>query len=154
LLGPTLKEVGIGYYQSGEWACAIDCLSGTTNKAGKDIVFFPEDKQENVPLLFGFEMPSPIPSGHKGDAGFPITITFAQRQKVAKVEVKVSGPNEADVPVYVSTPESPATSFTQHNTVCVIPRQPLAKATTYQVTLRCDVSGKPYTRTWRFTTEK
>lgn len=155
LFHPSLKEIGAGYFQqAGEWACAIDCLSGADGKSPKEMVFYPEDQQGNVPLNFGLELPSPLPAGHKGDAGYPITVSFYQGQKVTNVTLKLTGAKDADVPVYLSTPEAPATSFPQKNTVCAIPKQPLAKGTTYKVELSCMLSGKPYSRTWRFTTEK
>jgi hypothetical protein len=81
-------------------------------------------------------------------------VYFARKQKVREVEVVVTGRQQVAVRCYVSTPDSPATFFTQWNTVCVIPARPLEKATAYQVVLRCTVAGKPYSRTWRFTTGK
>jgi hypothetical protein len=155
LLDPVLKEVGIGYHHhNNEWACAVDCLSGAFGKRPKDVVFFPEDQQTNVPLKFGIEVPRALPAEHQGNAGFPITIQFVRGQQVTQAEVKLTGPKDAVVPTYLSTPEAPATSFPQKNTICAIPRQPLAKGTTYTVEVRSMVEGKPFARTWRFTTEK
>ena len=68
--------------------------------------------------------------------------------------MKLTGGKDAEVPIYLSTPEKPATSFPQKNTICAIPRQPLTRGITYTVDLRCEVEGKPFMRTWRFTTEK
>jgi len=131
LLQPNLKEVGIGYFQQGkDLACGIDCITGVSGENTKDIVYYPNDGQENVPLVFGPEIPSPIPAKHKGPAAFPITVYFASGQKIKAVEVKILGPKEANLPCFVSTPELPATSFPQWNTVCVIPSQPFKKATT------------------------
>ena len=154
LLNPALKEVGIGYHQqNAEWACVVDCLSGSSGKPSKDVVYFPEDQQTDVPVRFGDELPRATPAGHKGDAGLPITIQFTRGQRVTDAAVKLTGPKDADVPVYLSSPQSPASSFTQRNTVCAIPRQPLTRGTPYVVELRCTVEGKPFSRTWRFTTE-
>jgi uncharacterized protein YkwD len=155
LLDPALQEVGVGYaQQNGDWACVVDTLNGTYGKKSKDMVFYPEDGQANVEQKFGNEIPVPMPAEHKGDAGFPITIQFTRGQKVTNVEMKLTGLKDAEVPIYLSTPEKPATSFPQQNTVCAIPRQPLARAMTYTAVLNCLVEGKPFTRTWRFTTEK
>ncbi len=155
LLQPNLKEVGIGYYRQGkEWACGIASPANDFVEDAKDIVYYPDDGHTNVPRTFGDEVPSPLPSSHRGPAGFPITIYFARDQKVKDVEVKLTGPKDAQLPCYVSTPDAPATSFPQWNSVCAIPAKPLARATAYTVTLRCTVSGKPHTRTWRFTTGK
>ena len=154
MLQPRLKEVGIGYFQQGkDLACGIDCIMGVSGENAKDIVFYPDDGQENVLLVFGGEIPTPIPAKHKGPAGFPITVYFAHGQKIAAVDVKILGPKDVNVPCFVSTPESPATAFTQWNSICAIPSKPFKKSTTYKVELRCIVSGKPYSRTWRFATE-
>lgn len=153
LFDPALKEVGVGYHvHNNEWACALDCLTGASGKRAKDVVFYPDDQQGNVPLKFGNEVPRAVPAEHKGDAGFPITIQFVGGQQVTQAEVKLTGPKDAAVPVYLSTPEAPATAFPQSNTICAIPRQPLARGTTYTVEVRCTVEGKPFTRTWKFTT--
>lgn len=155
LLDPALVEVGVGYaQQNGDWACVVDCLNGTFGKKSKDVVFYPDDGQTNVELKFGNEVPLPLAAEHKGDAGFPITIQFTRGQKVSNVEMKLTGAKDAEVPIYLSTPEKPATAFPQQNTVCAIPRQPLARGTTYTAVLNCLVEGKPFTRTWRFSTEK
>ncbi|SRR5579871_2416148 len=155
LLEPELHQVGVGYAQhNGEWACVVDCLSGVFGKKSKDVVFYPEDGQTNVETKFGNEIPVPFPPEHKGDAGFPVTVQFTRGQTVTKVEMKLTGAKDAEVPIYLSTPEKPATSFPQKNTVCAIPRQPLAKGTTHTVAITCMVEGKPFERTWRFSTEK
>jgi hypothetical protein len=155
LLQPDLKEIGIGAFQQGDrWASCIDCVSGCTGPITKSVVYYPEDGQQNVPLRLGPEIPRPLPASHQGPAGFPNTIFFTQQQKVTKVEAKMLGPSGARVECYVSTPEAPATDFTQWNTVCVIPRQPLLKNTTYKAELRCMVDGKELARTWQFTTQK
>jgi hypothetical protein len=155
LLQPKLKEVGIGYFQQGtDRACGIDCITGASGENAKAIVFYPDDGQQSVPLVFGPEIPTPIPATHKGPAGFPITVYFARNQKIKDVEVKVLGPKKVNIPCFVSTPESPATTFQQWNAICIIPSQPLAKATTYKVEVRCTVSGNPYSRTWQFSTKK
>lgn len=155
LIQPALQEIGIGYYRQGsEWICLVDCLSGPKAKITKDIVFYPEDGQANVPINFGIEIPNPLPAEHKGPAGFPITILFAAGQKVSDVEIKLTGPKDSVVAGYLSTPEKPASSFPQSNAINLIPKQPLAKGMQYQVELRCQLGGKPFARTWRFTTEK
>ena len=84
--------------------------------------------------------------------GSPATIYFAQGRKIKEVSVKFVGANNAPLQCYVSTPDAPATSFTQWNTICVIPAQPLTPGTKYTLTLKCMVSGVPCARTWHCTT--
>jgi hypothetical protein len=153
LLLPTLREVGIGYHQEGrDTVSLVDCIAGNAGQPTKEIVFYPEDGQKDLPLAFGGEIPNPLPAGHKGPAGFPITVSFMAGQKVKEVAVAVTDEKGAAVPVHVSTPEAPASSWTQWNTVCIIPKQPLAGNTTFAIELKCEVSGKPFARMWKFTT--
>jgi hypothetical protein len=153
LLDPSLEEVGIGYAGGkGAWASAIDCRSGISPRRTRDVVFYPEDGQREVLRYFGREIPSPLPAGHSGAAGFPITVYFAAGQQVRKVSATLTGAGGQRVAVYLSTPEAPASSWTQWNSVCLIPQRPLGAGQTYTVSLSCEVSGQPYRRTWRFTT--
>ncbi len=161
LLQPALQEVGIGYASDKTGTvCLVDCIRGvssketTDKKKTKPVVYFPEDGQTDVPTAMGPEIPSPLPNDHKGKAGFPITVYFAARQDVKKVKVLLTQLDDVPVPVYVSAPESPATTFTQWNAVCIIPRRELSAGTTYQIDLTCELSGKPFMRSWKFTTDK
>jgi hypothetical protein len=161
LLQPALEEVGIGSASDKrETVCLVDCIRGvsykdtTDKKKARPVVYFPEDGQTDVPIAMGPEIPSPLPKDHKGKAGFPITVYFATRQDVKKVAVLVTGSDDMAVPAYVSSPEFPATTFTQWNTVCIIPKHQLAMDTTYRVKLTCELSGKLFERSWKFTTEK
>src|SRR5262249_4156893 len=118
LLMPQLTEVGIGYdTDKKNWVALIDCISGMKFRpTTRTVVYFPEDKQTDVPVRFQSELPSPLPAGHSGAAGYPITVTFTTQQKVTKVEFSVRDGAGKDVPVYLSTPEKPASSWTQWNT--------------------------------------
>jgi hypothetical protein len=154
LLNPNLNEVGIGYFRgtSSVVAC-IDARSNHSKKETSETVCYPASGQKNVPLKFaGNEHPDPIPSDYPGPVGFPITITFPTSKTITQVAVKLFDPRKTMLPYIVSTPEFPATSFDQLNTVCIFPKLILRRATTYTVQLRCLVSGDPYERTWQFTT--
>jgi hypothetical protein len=53
----------------------------------------------------------------------------------------------------VSTPSRPTPSASfQGNTVCLIAKAPLRPHTTYTATVTGTVDGKPWRRTWTFTT--
>jgi hypothetical protein len=154
LLNPSLTAVGIGYARGPTFVVAcVDATSRAGKMDTKDAVFYPVNGQKNVPLKFsGNEHPDPIPSDYQGPVGFPITITFPKSKTITKVVVKLSDGNKTLLPYLLSTPESPATSFPQENTVCIFPKLILARASTYTVELKCTVSGEPYERTWQFTT--
>ena len=128
LLRPDTQEVGIGYFVQGRNAtCCIDPGSGPRGKDTVGIVMYPGDGQKQVPLKFAKgELPNPLPEGHEGAAGYPVTITFTQKQKVTNVDLRLLGPDQREVPCYVSSPESPANAAFanyQFNTVCAIPKQ-------------------------------
>ena len=94
--------------------------------------------------------------------GYPITLTFFDRQKVMEVVATLhEGPPPktkkdkwgAEVACFVSTPEKPATTWTQWNTVCLIPKQPLAKGTTYTVKVTAKVNTAAFEKIWSFETK-
>jgi hypothetical protein len=155
LLQPTLTAVGIGYDKAKhEWVTVVDCGTETVGERTRDIVYFPEDGQENVPLRSGLEFPSPVPESHAGPTGFPITVYFAAEQKVKKITVTLTNAANKAVAAFVSTPEAPASGWIQWNTVCIIPKQPLVSRTTYTVMIQGEVDGKAFSRRWQFTTGK
>ncbi|MCS6849990.1 MAG: CAP domain-containing protein [Gemmataceae bacterium] len=155
LLQPTLTEVGIGWAKEGDdWVVLIDCISGSRGPRTRDVVFYPDDQQTVVPRRFGMEIPSPLPAGHRGPAGFPITVFFAAGQSVKAVTFSLHDEHDQPIPVYLSTPEAPASSWVQWNTVCAIPRQPLPAATTCTAAIKATVDGRAFSRTWRFRTTK
>jgi hypothetical protein len=159
LLQPALREVGVAYHRDRHSiASVVDSIRGVLpapagdGKAETAVVYYPRDGQKDVPLAFAPEVPSPLPEGFNGTAGFPITAYFAANQKVSGVSVSFTGPDGQAVSSYVSTPEAPATNCPQWNTVCIIPKQALTRGATYRVKLTCRLSGMPFERSWQFRT--
>ena len=152
LLQPNLKSIGIGYYtdDSRNSATVLDCLSGAVGKSEIGVVFYPADKQKNVPLVIQTEIPDPVKSGN--DAGFPITIYFAQYQVIDSVTFRLSDKFHSKIPCEVSCPKQPATSFSQWNTVCAIPVHRLVDNRQYHVSFSCIVNGKPFSKEYDFYT--
>jgi len=153
LLQPNLKEIGIGYYEmDGYVVSLLDCISGTSGKSTKDVVLYPNENQSNVPTTMGREIPHPV--GQEGNYGFPITIYFTNRQKITDVNFKLTDNNGKEIACYVSTPEKPATYFSQWNSICAIAMSPLVGDTKYFVTVTCTVNGHAYKKTYNFQTIK
>jgi hypothetical protein len=151
LLQPSLREIGIGYYEkNGYIVTLIDCISGTTGERPLAIVSYPGDSQKNVPLKMGPENPDPV--GEKGEYGFPITIYFTQNQFITQVEFVLSDAKNMSVECFVSTPEKPATDFTQWNTICAIPKKTLNPNSKYSVQLNCLVNKIPFKKVFHFQT--
>lgn len=158
ILRPHLKEIGFGYAKGGKWGyvSCLDVISGrdkTVKKVEPDVVIYPVDKQKDVPYDFASEKPNPIPKEGEGKGGYPITITFWNDVKVTNVKVKLmTGSKNTDF--YLSTPENPATSREQWNTICIIPKASLQSKTTYIVDVSCKIDEKDWQKKWTFETKK
>lgn len=163
MLQPTLRRVGAAAVAAGDYnVCLLNLMSG--NDGPRDpkfaVVAYPPDGAKGIGTEFGGEMPDPVPGGV--DAGYPITLTFFDRQKVMEVVAKLFvGPPPktkkdkwgAEVACFVSTPEKPATTWTQWNTICLIPKQALAKGTTYTVKVTAKVNTAAFEKIWSFETK-
>jgi uncharacterized protein YkwD len=158
LLNPRLERVGLGCARSGglDWVTVLDVIHGKGAAGGKDVVVYPVDGQTAVPLAFaGPEEPNPIPEDSGGRAGYPVTATFADRERLTGVTGRLTGESGHEVPAWFSSPERPANSrFAQHQglTVCLIARAPLKPGTTYRVELAGGKGETAWTRKWGFTT--
>jgi len=153
LLQPNLKEIGIGFYEmDGYVVSLLDCISGTKGENPKEVVYYPNENQSDVPTTMGLEIPDPV--GKEGKFGFPITIYFTRWQKVVNVDFKLTDNNGKEIDCYVSTPEKPATYFSKWNSICAIAMSPLLNDTKYVVTVTCTVNGQAYKKTYNFQTIK
>jgi hypothetical protein len=160
MIRPDLERVGFAHVHSkGNWGIVVLNAKGGRNprsaNAGK-VVVYPADQQTNVPRAFSEkEIPNPIPAEGRGQsAGFPITITFPEKVKVTRATAVLKEADGKVVPVWFSSPEKPASRpELQFNTVCLIAKAQLQPKTKYQVTVTARVDGKPWSRTWTFTTK-
>ncbi len=155
LLQPNLKEIGIAYFEKdGYTVCLLNCITGAKGPVEKDVVFCPNDGQRNIPMHMGGEIPNPVTDDSYGPYGFPITIYFTTYQKIANVVFVLTDKNKNVLDCYVSTPGKPATSFTQWNCICAIPKKPLSPVTQYFVTVGCTVNGVAFKKSYSFYTGK
>lgn len=146
ILHPHLKKVGLGYAEGGKhgWVCVLDVTNGLGGGRQVPFVLYPIDKQQNVPLRFGGEVPNPIPEDTDG-AGYPNTVTFPETKPVKKVEAILKDSAGKVLEVWLSSPEKPADERFQRHTVCVIAKNPFEPNTNYTIT----ISGKVGGSTWR-----
>lgn len=152
LLQPKLKEIGIGYFipQDSYPISLIECINGATGSDTTSIVYYPAKKQINVPTSMGAEIPHPM--GNQGEYGYPITIYFANWQQIKNVKFTLKS-KESAVPCKVSTPNTPATSFPQWNSICAIPTNPLLENTVYTVIFSCTINGIQHKEEYKFKTK-
>lgn len=153
LLQPDLKEIGIAFYEENDYVVSlIDCISGTAGQKSVGVVFYPGVNQCNIRLNMANELPNP--AGVPGPFGFPVTIYFTKAQIVKNVKIKLTDKYNRIIDCYISTPENPATFFTQWNTVCAIPKKPLASHSKYFVSLTCLVNNVEFKKIYSFVTER
>lgn len=128
-------------------------------------VLCPVPGQQNVNLNYGKEAPDACPGDNA--AGYPITVYWGTSNlKLKSHSLKALGPAGAPLPplpkgavlpavdCYVFDPtqgvEAGMTRYQQ--CVCIMAKDPLKPNTTYEVALEVDVDGKPWQKTWRFST--
>ena len=152
LMQPDLREIGIGYTRGGPgWISVLDCVSALSHDTQIDYVRYPARDQTGVPRSFQDEVPSPVPDGHAGSAGFPVTVYFARNQKVSAASLTLVDSHQKSVTGYYSDPEHPATFFDQWHAVCLIPSQALKPGERYTARLSASVDGRQVDDTWSFT---
>jgi hypothetical protein len=130
-------------------------------------VLSPVPGQTGVGTHYGKESPDATP----GDpaAGYPITVYFGtQNLKLVSSSLKEVGPYAAQGPVRPVPAATPAIDCYLYDpgqgaskefsgyqrAVCVIAKDPLKVNIEYEVSLKVDVDGKPWSKTWRFSTNQ
>ena len=123
-------------------------LSGPSPARTASPVLVPADGQSGVPTTFlDNELPDPLPSGTPRNAGFPITASFPEAAGVRLTGFSLRDPSGAEVAAYTLSPGPE-----DENSASLLAHGPLKPATQYSVHLTALVDGRPYDRTWTFTT--
>lgn len=153
ILDSDLKRVGLGAARDkkGNWITVLDTYRG---RGSVEPILYPADKQKEVPLAFiGPESPNPVPKDQSKQAGYPITLTFPRGLVARKVTATLKDAEDKEVEVWFSSPEKPVFKVEyQKNTVALIAKDWLQPETTYTATVSAEVGGKPWKRSWSFTT--
>ena len=144
------SEFGIGYARlpDGMLMAALRFENATLRRGGWPVAY-PADKQTDVPLDYGAELPNPIPNHRTG--GYAITLQFPPFDKVTSVSTKFTEATGKPVEFFLSDPEHPPTSFGQFGVIC-IPKQSLQAQHAYAVRIDATWKGKPGIWTWSFST--
>jgi len=155
LLDPHLRSLGLGYtpFAFGGWLWVIDLHSEPGREVEKEY-FYPAPDQENVPLNYPpNEIPSPLPASNKSKmAGYAITALFGLRARMATATAKLVDDKGDNVDGWLSSPETPAIAGFPQHFLCFLPKTPLRPSTRYTATFEAQVNGRPWRRTWSFTT--
>jgi len=163
LLHPNLVRIGTGEAQhpSGGFITALDVYGGLESSAdpSREQQEYPPSNATEVRLGFppGGESPNPLPSGQKGQAGNPVTLSFWKGStQVTKVKAKLLEGGQREVDCWISSPEKPARQdwATNSDSICLIPKRLLKPRTGYLVIIECEFDGQPFKKQWSFTTGK
>lgn len=152
LLDPDLERFGL----KGKDSTTLLDFPRLARPALEGVVLCPADAQKDVPIAFpGNEVPDPIPQSKDKVAGFPITVTFPDDTPIRKATGRLLDDMNREIPSWFSSPEQPANpAFKRHQgeCLCLIARDHLRHGATYTVEMTAEVSGKPWSRRWTFTT--
>ncbi len=155
LLNPATDTVGLGAAQQAPrgWVWVIGLPSTWRREADCPAVLYPGKDQKDVPLYFGRELGEMV-SGQPRDhaAGFAVTANFFPGTRVRKVSAQLLAPGGTEVPCWLSTPEKPLPETGAYTQVLLVPRNPLAPASTYTARMSAEIDGKPWSENWSFTT--
>jgi uncharacterized protein YkwD len=161
ILSPYLDKIGVGYaIRPGGGLAAAVMFVDRSKPDVKWPVAYPSDGQIDVPLRFGSEVPNPIPNDNRL-GGFPITLQFPPFDKVSDVKVELVDEDGREIPIWVSSPEFPATkAFGQFGIVSAIAKTPFKPRSRYTTHVTANWQpafggAKAYQhidRTWSFTT--
>ena len=154
LMQSRLRKIGYGSARGGPAGVTVVLDATNGMGAGKDapVVIYPADGQKDVPLKFTPEIPDPIPESPDKKAGYPVTAIFSEGALIKDAKAMIKDPAGTELAVWVSSPEKPAAADYQRNTIGLIAQEPLKPSTLYTVTMAARVTGKPWLKTWTFTT--
>ncbi len=154
MLSPQLLKIGVGYAANGDGTmmAALMFVDADAPVTTGWPVAYPANAQTEIPIEYGNEVPDPVPTGFRG--GYPITLEFPPFDPVVGVHATLTDAAGKDVPIFLSDPEHPATSFGQYGMVSVIAQTPLLPESTYKVKIDATWKGKAGTWAWSFTTVK
>ncbi len=157
LLDPRLGEVGLGCtpFVHGGWIWVIEMRRAPGREVDRHC-FYPAPDQENVPLVYPpNEVPSPVPVENKGKpAGYAITALFDPRLPIKAAAAQLLDENGTKIEGWLSSPDNPAIAHFPQRCLCFLPKSPLRPGTRYTATFEAKVNGRPWKRTWGFTTVK
>jgi hypothetical protein len=130
-------------------------------------VLCPVPGQSGVATNYAKEAPDATP----GDAmaGYPITVYFGTASlRIKEATLKALAPGSLQAPpgtklppgtpvdcyLYDPTQGASADMTRYQACVCLIPKDPLKVNVDYEVSFTVDVAGKPWSKTWRFSTNQ
>lgn len=157
VIRPAMRGFGVGY--EGRYSGIDGRSDRDKSRPVRWPVLCPAPEQEGISLRYCKEAPDATPGD--SSAGYPITAYFGtQKLKLTKyslrpVQVTPRGSRAGEeIDCYEFEPGKGASAgMTRYQRcVCLIPKDPLQGGTIYEVALEVAVDGRPWKKTWRFST--
>jgi len=145
------KSYGWGAAGTGRPAAAtIDFASGGAAAAAGTVAVWPVDGETEVWSTFRCASESPNPLPGQTNAGYPVSLTGAAVLDLS--EHTIAPADGAALEHVLLSKTTDKTGLIPAEQIFLIPKDPLAKSTKYNVTVKGTVGGTPFGKTWTFTT--
>ncbi|MDB5100265.1 MAG: hypothetical protein JWM80_4686 [Cyanobacteria bacterium RYN_339] len=152
ILNSNVVKIGYAFEKDTVGGDASVLMFEYGGSGARKVAAFPADGQTDVPLAFdGGERPNPVPDD-AGITGYPVTLALPGGAKATNVKGQLFDDTGAEVPIYYSDDDHPASYFQQGNVVCMFAKKPMKQGTTYRASVSADLDGKPTAWNWKFTT--
>jgi hypothetical protein len=130
LLDPDLGRIGFGHVKGSPVGWYV--VMNTTAGKGRDTsVVYPGDGQKDVPLR------------GKDGGGYPLTVSFSPGKTLSSSEAVLRDGSGKETNVQLTTLDS---------ALVITPRELLKPGMSYTMTLKGQIGGKAWARTWKFGT--
>ncbi len=149
LLHPSSVAVGYGVASgNGREITVINIGLDRSHQPGVDLpAVYPAPGQSGVPRLwYAYESPDPVP-GLPRPVGSPLTVSFLLGQNVEWGPVTLAPANGGPVEVVV-------VESRWRRSIGITPVKPLLPGTEYFASVSGGVDGRPFSKTWSFTTAR
>ena len=149
LLHPSSVAVGYGVAGgNGRGITVINIGLDRSHQPGVDLpAVYPAPGQSGVPRLwYAYESPDPVP-GLPRPVGSPLTVSFLLGQNVEWGPVSLTAANGDPVEVVV-------VESNWRRSIGITPVKPLLEGTEYFAAVSGTVDGRPFSKTWSFTTAR
>jgi uncharacterized protein YkwD len=153
---PIFKEVGTGAATSSGNYAYFTANFASNNGYGpgvSSIVTWPFAGQVGVTRNFFSDSEAPDPIPNANEVGYPISVHSNITSVLTVQTFTVRPRGGAVLPVSLLSKATDARPETPNSAAAIIPLQPLAAATTYDVSFTGSLNGVAVSRDWSFTTQ-
>jgi uncharacterized protein YkwD len=160
---PRFKEIGAGAVTNNNGYSILTINFGAVNGYGPgigatEIAVWPFNGQTNIARNFFSDQESPDPVAGQNEVGYPVSVHANDNVVlgVSSFTVRARGGAELSAKLlrYQPNPALPnVDTITPQSAMGLVPLQPLAANTTYDVSFTGTAGGVPVSKAWSFTTK-